>query len=157
MTDLPSFSEGTEMPVELWWKALWSGARRACGNGSEGGSNRGSSCVGNGWFTLPTGRIVVGTDIHDFPQSQSAALDRIYRLRFPALSNKCAKYLTDGTRQWVLIALRQRRHSVRRRLEWFREERLQTFHIFGGSTRTFTFHPSGRFVCGADSALRGAR
>jgi SAM-dependent methyltransferase len=66
---IAGFFEGTELPEDGWWEALWSdpaGVLRACGLCA--GAVAVDLCAGNGWFTLPMAHVarqVVAVDIDE--------------------------------------------------------------------------------------------
>ncbi len=66
---IPGFFQGTEMPTDGWWEALWPDpARVLIDSGLTAGVTSVDLCAGNGWFTLPMARIarhVMAIDIDD--------------------------------------------------------------------------------------------
>jgi SAM-dependent methyltransferase len=70
----PGFFAGTEMPPAEWWQALWpdpAGVVTAVGIGP--GMDVIDLCSGDGWFTLPMGRIAARVTAVDIDGAMIAA------------------------------------------------------------------------------------
>ncbi len=58
MTAIPGFFQGTELPDDGWWKALWPDpAMVLAAAGLTKGADAIDLCCGDGWFTLPMAKV----------------------------------------------------------------------------------------------------
>src|SRR3954454_4581479 len=80
---IPGFFQGTGMPDPGWWEALWPNPGKVLMEvGLSAGMSAVDLCCGDGWFTLPMGRIarhITAIDID--PALLKIARDRIAKAR----------------------------------------------------------------------------
>ncbi len=139
MTDqLPGFFEGTEMPTEGWWEALWPNPAAVLqAVGLRTGMDTVDLCCGDGWFTLPMAAVahhVTAVDIDSkFLQLARARLTNAGLVNCDFVEGDAYDLVKLVPRSVDFVFLANAFHGV--------PDRLRLARAVGA-----TLNPGGRFV-----------